>query len=91
MRPVLAEIRKHYPQPVRIIMGYATVHDGSETVARILETARIQDIFEPVPDGLLATQPQWADHSGPQLDIAWAAAVKAGFDIKKARAIFHCD
>lgn len=86
MHPVLAEIRKRYPEQVRIIMRYAAFHDGSDIAVRILETARLQNMFEPVLEALLAAQPQWADHSGARLDIAWAAAAEAGLDVEKARA-----
>jgi len=85
MHPVLAEIRKRYPEKVRIVMRYATFHDGSDIAVRILETARLQDVFEPVLEALLAAQPQWADHSGARLDIAWAVAAEAGLDVDKAR------
>lgn len=85
MHPVLTEIRKRYPQQVRIIMRYATFHDGSDIAVRILETARLQDRFESVLEALLAAQPQWANHSGARLDIAWAAAAEAGLDVDKAR------
>jgi len=86
MHPVLAEIRERYPEQVRIVMRYATFHDGSDIAVRILETARLQNIFEPVLEALLAAQPQWADHSNVRLDIAWAAAAEAGLDVEKARA-----
>jgi len=86
MHPVLAEIRERYPEQVRIVMRYATFHDGSDIAVRILETARLQGLFEPVLEALLAAQPQWADHSGARLDIAWNAAAEAGLDIDKARA-----
>lgn len=86
MHPVLADIRKRYPAQVRIVMRYAAFHDGSDIAVRILETARLQDKFEPVLEALLAAQPQWADHSGARLDIAWAAAAEAGLDVDKARA-----
>jgi len=86
MHPVLAEIRERYPEQVRIVMRYATFHDGSDIAVRILETARLQGLFEPVLEALLAAQPQWADHSGARLDIAWNVAAEAGLDIDKARA-----
>lgn len=85
MHPVLAEIREQYPDQVRIIMRYAAFHDGSDIAVRILETARRQNLFEPVLEALLEAQPQWADHSGAKLDIAWEAAKAAGLDIDKAR------
>lgn len=86
MHPVLAEIRERYPEQVRIVIRYATFHDGSDIAVSILETARLQDIFEPVLEALLGAQPQWADHSGAKLDIAWAAAAEAGLNIDKAQA-----
>lgn len=85
MHPVVTEIRKLYPKKVRIVMRYAAFHDGSDIAVRILETARLQGVFEPVLEALLEAQPQWADHSGAKLDIAWAAAATAGLDIDKAR------
>ena len=86
MHPVLTEIRERYPEDVRIVMRYAAFHDGSDIAVRILETARLQNVFEPVLEALLAAQPQWADHSGARLDIAWAAAADAGLDVDKAQA-----
>lgn len=51
---------------------------------RILETARMQDKFEPVLDALLEQQPGWAVHGAPQLDIAWEIAGAVGLDLDKA-------
>jgi protein-disulfide isomerase len=85
MHPTITEIRKQHPEKVRIIMRYAAFHDGSDIAVRILETARLQGVFEPVLIALLETQPQWANHSGAKLDIAWEAAKIAGLDIEKAR------
>lgn len=86
MHPVLAEIRERYPEQVRIVIRYAAFHDGSDIAVRILETARQQNLFEPVLEALLAAQPQWANHSNPNLNIAWEAAAEAGLDVDKARA-----
>lgn len=86
MHPVLSDIRKRYPKKVRIVVRYAAFHDGSDIAVRILETARLQNVFEPVLEALLAAQPQWANHSGARLDIAWAAAANAGLDVDKAQA-----
>ena len=85
MHPTITEIRKQHPEKVRIVMRYAAFHDGSDIAVRILETARLQGVFEPVLIALLETQPQWANHSGSRLDIAWEAAKIAGLDVDKAR------
>ncbi len=91
MHPVVSEIRNRYPTQVRVVIRYAAFHDGSDIAVRILETARLQNLFEPVLEALLASQPQWADHSGARLDIAWAAAANAGLDVDKARAEMNND
>lgn len=85
MHPVVSEIRNQHPDKVRIVMRYAAFHDGSDIAVRILETARLQGIFEPVLNALLEAQPQWASHSGSRLDIAWEAAKIAGLDIEQAQ------
>ena len=91
MHPTITEIRKQHPEKVRIVMRYAAFHDGSDIAVRILETARLQGVFEPVLIALLETQPQWANHSGAKLDIAWEAAKIAGLDIEKARQDMNSD
>ena len=51
----------------------------------ILEAARLQNLFLPVLEALLATQPNWAVHGAPNLRIAWQAARSAGLDIERAQ------
>lgn len=85
MYPVVKSIMAEYPKDVRLVMRYAAFHDGSEEAVRILETARLQGRFEPVVEALLAAQPQWADHSGARLELAWSAASAAGLDIAAAQ------
>ncbi len=87
--PVLADIRERHPDQVRIVMRYAAFHDGSDTVIRLLEAARRQELFEPVLEALLKTQPAWAQHGNPQLDVAWQAAAGVGLDIERARNIIN--
>lgn len=91
MHPTVTEIRKQHPEKVRIVLRYAAFHDGSDIAVRILETARLQGVFEPVLIALLETQPQWANHSGARLDIAWEAAKIAGLDLEKARQDMNSD
>lgn len=73
MYPIVKSILAEYPKDVRLVMRYAAFHDGSEEAVRILETARLQGQFEAVVEALLAAQPQWADHSGPRIDLAWSS------------------
>jgi protein-disulfide isomerase len=82
--PVVKQILAENPKNVRLVLRYVLFHEGSETAARILETARKQGIYEPVLEAVMAAQPQW--HSDPQVQKAWEAAEAAGLDVEKARA-----
>ena len=74
-----------YPEQVRVVLRYATFHDGSDEAVGILEAARLQGKFEPVLEALLDAQPQWANHGAPRIEMAWDAAVAVGLDAQTAR------
>lgn len=84
--PFVKNILAQYPDDVRLVLRYAAFHDGSDQAVGILEAARKQNLFQPVLEALLAAQPEWAPHSGPNLDRAWQAAAAAGLDVERARA-----
>jgi protein-disulfide isomerase len=83
--PVVKEIMAKFPDHVRLVIRYTPLHQGSDEVVRLLETARQQRKFEPVLEAILRAQPLWASHSAPRLDKAWEAAAAGGLDIARAR------
>lgn len=83
--PVVKQILAKYPKDVRLVIRYAPLHQGSEEAVRILEAARMQNLFGPVLEALLATQPSWAAHGAPNLNRAWESARGAGLDLARAR------
>lgn len=83
--PIVKQIMAQYPDEVRVVIRYTPFHEGSDEAVRILEAARLQDIFVPVLEALLETQPSWAIHGAPNLSIAWAAAQAAGLDYDRAQ------
>ena len=85
--PVVKQIMRQYPNKVRVVMRYATFHQGSDQVVRILEAARLQGKLEPVLEAVLEAQPRWSPHGGgaPNLGNAWQAASSAGMDVAKGR------
>jgi protein-disulfide isomerase len=83
--PIVKQMLARHPEDVRVVLRYAPFHQGSDEAVRILETARLQNVFEPVLEALLAKQPEWATHNGPQLGKAWAAAGAAGLDLARAK------
>lgn len=82
---VVQEILRQFPTQVRVVLRYTVFHEGSDEAVRILETARMQDQFEPVLDALLEQQPGWAVHGAPRIDLAWEIAGAAGLDLAKAK------
>jgi protein-disulfide isomerase len=83
--PVVKKILGEFPGQVRLVLRYATFHQGSEEVVRLLEASRLQGVFEPVLEALLSRQPEWAIHGNPRIDKAWKFAVQAGLNEDKAR------
>lgn len=83
--PAVKQILATYPKDVRLVIRYTPLHEGSDEAIRILETARLQNLFEPVLEALLAAQPSWAIHGAPDLSRAWEVARGAGLDLARAR------
>ena len=62
------------------------IGDAARSVVKLLEAAKRQNKYQPVLEMILATQPQWADHGKPNIELAFRAAQEAGLDIAKAQA-----
>jgi len=83
--PIVKQIMAHYPKDVRLVLKYTTFHKGSDEVVRILEAARLQNLFKPVLEAILEGQPSWASHVQPNIDAAWRIAADSGLNLEKAR------
>jgi len=81
--PIVKQILAQYPDQVRLVFRYTLFHRGSEEVSRILEAARLQNVYQPVLEAVLEVQPAW--HDDPEVAKAWEAAEQAGLDTVKAR------
>ena len=82
--PEVKKILAAFPTEVRLVIRYTPFHEGSVEAIRILETARIQNLFQPVLEALLEKQPVWARHGTPDLSQAWEAAGAVGLDLERA-------
>lgn len=82
--PIVKDLMKQYPNEVRLVIRYAPFHQGSDQVVKLLEAARRQNMYLPVLEIVLASQPSWADHGNPNINLAYKAAEQAGLDMKKA-------
>lgn len=82
--PFVKDLMRQHPQDIRLVLRYAPFHQGSDQVIKLLEAARLQGIYLPVLEMVLAAQPLWADHSRPNVERAFQAAGEAGLDLQKA-------
>ena len=89
--PVVKKILGEFPGQVRLVLRYATFHQGSEEIVRMLEASRLQGIFEPVLEVLLNRQPEWAVHGNPRIDKAWGFAEQVGLNVEAARKAMFSD
>jgi protein-disulfide isomerase len=87
--PIVKQILAEYPGQVRLVLRYTLFHQGSEEVSRMLEAARLQNVYEPVLEAVLEVQPAW--HDDPEVIRAWEAAEAAGLDLAQARADMQSD
>ena len=83
--PIVKQIMGEFPNHTKLMIRYAPLHEGSDEVVRILEAARLQDLYIPVLEKLLHEQPKWAIHGAPDLEKAWGFAATAGLDVERAR------
>jgi len=84
--PVVKDIMAEHGDAVRVVVRYTPFHGkASEEAIRVLEAARMQDLFAPVMDVLLNEQPRWAAHGNLRPDLILGIAGKAGLDVEKAR------
>lgn len=70
---------------VNLVVRYAPFHQGSDEAVRILEAARLQDLYWPVMDAMFAAQPVWASHHAPNPALIWEHLQGTGLDVAKAR------
>lgn len=87
--PFVKEILARHPEDVRLVLRYAAFHPGSDTVIRLLEVARQQNVFQTVLEALLINQAAWASHHQPDINQAWAIAETAGLDVVQAKRKIH--
>ena len=58
---------------------------ASEEAIRVLEAARMQDVYVPVLEAVLREQPRWASHGAPAPGLILQIAATAGLDAEAAR------
>jgi len=84
--PVVKDIMAEHGDAVRVVIRYTPLHgEGSEIAVRILEAARMQGVFEPVLEAILAKQPRWASHGQMRPELLPRIAIDAGLEMEAAQ------
>ena len=84
--PVVEDIMAEHGDAVRVVIRYTPFHgEASVEAIRVLEAARMQDVFEPVLEAVLREQPRWASHGTPAPGLILEIAASGGLDVEAAR------
>jgi protein-disulfide isomerase len=84
--PVIKDIMAEHDGQVRVVLRYTAFHGAaSEEAIRVMEAARMQDVYIPVKEAILEFQPRWASHGEPAPGLILGIAEQAGLDIELAR------
>ncbi len=73
------------PGKIRLVMRYATFHEGSDYVVKMLEAARKQGKYWETLEVMYKYQPHWASHHNPQPQLLWQVLPEAGLNLEQIR------
>ncbi|MEL0012176.1 MAG: thioredoxin domain-containing protein [Alphaproteobacteria bacterium] len=84
--PIVKDIMAEHGDAVRVVIRYTPFHGAaSEEAIRVLEAARMQDVYVPVLEAVLREQPRWASHGAPEPGLVLQIAAMAGLDAEATR------
>ena len=87
MYPYVKSLMRAHDGELRLTLRYATFHEGSDYVVKVLEAARMQgqDMYWKSLEAILANQATWAEHGRPNPQLVWDYLGGTGLDIQKAK------
>lgn len=87
MYPYVKSLMRANDGKLRLTLRYATFHEGSDYVVKVLEAARMQgpDTYWKSLEAILVNQPIWAEHGRPNPQLVWDYLAGTGLDIQKAK------
>ena len=87
MYPYVKSLLRANDGKLRLTLRYATFHEDSDYVVKVLEAARMQgqDIYWKSLEAVLSNQPTWAEHDRPNPQLVWDYLGGTGLDIPKAK------
>ena len=81
--PFVKDLMKKNEGKIRLTLRYATFHEGSDVVVKMLEAARLQGRYIESLEMMFMTQRYWASHHHPQPELLWEFLPKLGLDMDK--------
>ncbi len=83
--PLVKQLVLDNPGKVRLSIRYLPLHQGSDTMVKILEAAAKQDRYWETLHLMFESQPQWASHHHPQPEKIWPLLPEVGLDVEAIR------
>jgi protein-disulfide isomerase len=83
--PLVKKLVVDNPGKVRLSIRYLPLHQGSDTMVKILEAADRQDRYWETLTLMFESQPEWASHHHPQPDKIWPLLPEVGLDVDAIR------
>ena len=83
--PLVKRLVDEQQGKVQLAVRYLPLHQGSDSAVKILEAARLQNVFWPVTEATLQAQPLWAAHHNPNPERIWEFLGPTGLDMNQAR------
>lgn len=83
--PFVEQLLQDHAGQVKLSVRYLPLHQGSDTMVKILEAAHRQGRYWETLHLMFEAQPVWASHHHPQPDKIWPLLPRAGVDVATIR------
>lgn len=81
--PIIKNILRDNPGKVKLAVRYMPLHQGSDDVVKILESARIQGKFWETLETAYATQNKWVKNHQAYPELFWDSIQSVGLDLRQ--------
>ena len=83
--PFVQKLVNDHAGKVRLSVRYLPLHEGADTMVKILEAADKQGLYWETLHLMFASQPMWASHHHPEPDKIWPLLPQVGLDVDQIR------
>ncbi len=83
--PVVKKLLNENNGRLKLVLRYAPFHKDSDKVVKILEASKRQGLYWQSLEAALESQPVWAAHGSPNVELIWPFLEKIGLDVVRAK------